>query len=75
MTESVFVDEKTWFGLPGTHLSAFLDSIRFHLIAFKSSLYEILVNLATHHIASKSFETLHTSSNHGLLTKKLSLIF
>ena len=32
---SVFVDEKTWFGVLNTHISAFLESPRFHLYSFQ----------------------------------------
>ena len=35
MTESVFVEGKTYFGLPWTHLSALAASSWFHLYAFR----------------------------------------
>ena len=31
----VIVDEKTWFGVLNTHISAFLESPRFHLYSFQ----------------------------------------
>ena len=40
----------------------------------KAFLSGILVDFATHHTASKSFEILHASSNHCLLIRKLSLM-
>ena len=40
----------------------------------KAFLSGILVDLATHHTASRSFEILHASSNHCLLIRKLSLM-
>ena len=45
----------------------------FTSIAFKDLLSAIFVGLESHHIASKSFQTFHTSPNHWVLTKKLSL--
>ena len=45
----------------------------FTYLAFKGFLCGIFVHLATQHIPSQSFETLHTSPNHSFLKIKLSL--
>ena len=52
----------------------FLQSVQdFTGIAFKDFLCGVFVHLATHHIASELFETLHTSPNHCFWMKRLSL--
>ena len=73
MTETVFVDQKTYFELARIHLSGFADSPRFHLYSFQRYLFGIFLHLGTHHIASNWFEILHTSPNHCLLSIKQSL--
>ena len=45
----------------------------FTYIAFKDLLCGNCIVLAIHHIESNSFETFHTSSNHCLLMRKLTL--
>ena len=73
MTETVFVDEKTYFELPRIHLSGFVDSPRFHLCSFQGYLFGIFLHLGNQHITSNWFEILHTSPNHCLLSIKQSL--
>ena len=73
MTETVFVDEKTYFELPRIHLSGFADSPRFHLYSFQGYLFGIFLHLENQHITSNWFEILHTSPNHCLLSIKQSL--
>ena len=68
-TESVVIDEKTYFGVPFTHLSGFAESPRFRLDLLCGN----FVDLAIHHIESNSFETFHASSNHCLFMRKLTL--
>ena len=45
----------------------------FTSMAFKDLLSGIFVHLQSHHIVSKSLQTFHTSPNHWVLMKKLSL--
>ena len=73
MTETVFVDEKTYFEFPRIHLSGFADSPRFHLYSFQGYLFGIFLHLENQHITSNWFEILHTSPNHCLLSIKQSL--
>ena len=47
----------------------------FTYISFKAFICGIFVHLATHHIASKSFEIFQASPNNWLLIRKLSLIY
>ena len=73
MTQTVFVDEKTYFELPRVHLSGFADSPRFHFCSFQGYLFGMFLHLGNQHIASNWFEILHTSPNHCLLSIKQSL--
>ena len=68
VTESVVIDEKTYFGVPFTHLSDFAESPRFRLDLLCGN----FVDLAIHYIGSNSFETFHASPSHCLLMRKLS---
>ena len=63
--------KKPSFDYPGLILVLFQCLVTY--IAFKVLLCGIFVHLTYHHIASKSFETLHTSPIHWVLMKKLSL--
>ena len=57
-----------------SHIFVVLLSLQdFTYIAFKDLLCGNSIVLAIHHIESNSFETFHTSSNHCLLMRKLTL--
>ena len=74
MTESVFVEQKTYFGLRRTHLSGLAGSSWFHLYAFEGLCQWQIASFASQDTSSKSFEILHASSNNCLLIRKLSLM-
>ena len=72
LTDSAVVDKKPSLELVG-HIIVVLQSLKdFTYVAFKGFLCFIFVYLAVHHIASKSFETFHTSPNNCLLIIKVS---
>ena len=73
LTESAVVDKKPTLELL-EHIIVVLQSPKdFTYLAFKGFLCFNFVYFAVHHIASKSFETFHTSPNNWLLMKKASL--
>ena len=74
MTESVFVEEKTYLDYLEHILVLWQTLHDFTSMPFKAFLSGILVDFATHYTALESFEILHASSNNCLLIRKLSLI-
>ena len=61
MTDLIFVSEKLSLDQP-PHLLVLFHSLQdFFSIAFKDLLSAIIVHLESHYIASKSFQTFHTS--------------
>ena len=67
--------KKLSLDYPGHILVLFQCLLCFTYMAFKGLLCGIVVHLESQHIASKSFEILHTSPNNWLLMKKLSLAY
>ena len=74
LTDSAVVDKKTTLELL-EHIIVILWSPKhFTYLAFKGFLCFYIVYVAFHHIASKSFETFHTSPNNCLLMIKVNLV-
>ena len=73
LTESAVVDKKTTLELLERIIVVLQSPKDFTYVAFKGFLCFNFVFLAVHHVASKSFETFHTSPNICLLMIKVSL--